>query len=108
MAVFAERVYALLRTVPRGKVTTYRELAEALGTRAYRAVGQALRCNPYAPRTPCHRVVSTDGRIGGFHGATEGPQVRRKVRLLAKEGVRVERGRIRGFERSLYRFTRRP
>ena len=65
---FNEKVYSLLKKVPKGKVTTYKVLAEKLGTKAYRAVGQAIRCNPYAPEVPCHRCVSSVGSIGGFMG----------------------------------------
>ena len=68
---FNERTYDLLKKVPKGKVTTYKALAEKLGTKAYRAVGQAMRCNPYAPKVPCHRVVKSDGSIGGFQGSIE-------------------------------------
>ncbi|MBI3026936.1 MGMT family protein, partial [Candidatus Woesearchaeota archaeon] len=49
---FNEKIYELLKKVPKGKVTTYKELAHSAGTRAYRAVGQAMRCNPYAPIVP--------------------------------------------------------
>ncbi len=91
---FHRRVYEQLLTVPRGKVTTYGDLAHALNSEAYRAVGQALRKNPCAPHVPCHRVVSSDGRIGGFNGQTEGPDVMRKITLLAAEGVQVTNGRI--------------
>ena len=52
MTTFAERTYDLLRTVPAGRVTTYKELAHALGTKAYRGVGQAMKRNPYAPEVP--------------------------------------------------------
>lgn len=52
MTSFADKAYALLRKVPRGRVTTYKEIAHALGTRAYRGVGQAMRRNPYAPQVP--------------------------------------------------------
>jgi methylated-DNA-[protein]-cysteine S-methyltransferase len=52
MKAFAERVYDLLRTVPEGRVTTYKLIANALGTKAYRGVGQAMRRNPYAPEVP--------------------------------------------------------
>jgi methylated-DNA-[protein]-cysteine S-methyltransferase len=104
---FADRVYTLLRQVPRGKVTTYKELARALDTRAYRAVGQALRCNPHAPRVPCHRVIASDGGIGGFHGETRGTHIRRKLALLEAEGVRFTEGKVRDLERRLYRFKRR-
>jgi methylated-DNA-[protein]-cysteine S-methyltransferase len=49
---FADRAYDLLRKVPKGRVTTYKEIAHALETRAYRSVGQAMRNNPYAPEVP--------------------------------------------------------
>ena len=52
MKTFAEKTYDLLRKVPRGRVTTYKEIALAMGTRAYRGVGQAMRKNPYAPEVP--------------------------------------------------------
>ena len=52
MKTFAEKAYDILRKVPRGRVTTYREIAHALGSKAYRGVGQAMRRNPYAPEVP--------------------------------------------------------
>ena len=52
MKSFSEKAYALLRKVPEGRVTTYKEIAHALGTRAYRGVGQAMKNNPYAPEVP--------------------------------------------------------
>jgi methylated-DNA-[protein]-cysteine S-methyltransferase len=85
---FNERVWALTARVPAGKVVTYADLAAALGTRGYRAVGNALNRNPYAPGVPCHRVVGSDGRLTGFAGGLP-----MKEQLLAAEGVRVTRGR---------------
>ncbi len=52
MKTFSDRTYDLLRKVPEGRVTTYKELAHALGVKAYRSVGQAMRKNPYAPEVP--------------------------------------------------------
>jgi methylated-DNA-[protein]-cysteine S-methyltransferase len=52
MKSFSEQIYALLRKVPKGRVTTYKELAHALGTRAYRGVGQVIKRNPHAPEVP--------------------------------------------------------
>ncbi len=52
MKTFADKAYDLLRKVPKGRVTTYKEIAHALETRAYRGVGQAMRRNPYAPVVP--------------------------------------------------------
>ena len=89
---FNEKVYALLKKVPKGKVTTYKALAEKLGTKAYRAVGQAMRCNPYAPNVPCHRVVSSDGSIGGFMGKknSDSKEVMKTINMLKKEDVYID------------------
>jgi methylated-DNA-[protein]-cysteine S-methyltransferase len=101
---FAQRVYDTLLRVPRGRVTTYKDLATAAGTRSYRAVGQALRCNPYAPRVPCHRVIASDGTLGGFNGETKGAALDRKRKLLESEGIRIADRRVVDFERSKHKF----
>ncbi len=100
MSSFNERVWKLCAQVPAGKVTTYQELANALGTTAYRAVGNALNKNPYAPRVPCHRVVKSDGTLGGFARGLEAKEI-----LLQKEGVRFTGGRVVGFEKKRFRFS---
>jgi len=85
MSEFQARVLKLVAMVPKGKVTTYKELARALGRpRAYRAVANALARNPFPVKIPCHRVVRSNGEIGGYR---LGPRL--KVKLLAKEGVEV-------------------
>ena len=89
---FADACYRVLTNVPEGRVTTYKAIARALNCRAYRAVGRAMNANPYAPDVPCHRVVNSDGSLGGF---AKGPAA--KVRLLKGEGIAVENGRIRDF-----------
>ena len=101
---FQQRVYDALRSIPRGRVTTYGVLAGHLGCRSAQAVGQALRRNPFAPEVPCHRVIAADLRIGGFSGAREGAQIARKLRLLASEGVRFdEQGKLADV-RQVYRY----
>jgi methylated-DNA-[protein]-cysteine S-methyltransferase len=87
---FQQKVYAACRRIPCGKVTTYGELAREIGCRSARAVGQALRHNPFAPEVPCHRVVRSDRSLGGFSGETDGPEVTRKRDRLLKEGVPFE------------------
>jgi methylated-DNA-[protein]-cysteine S-methyltransferase len=62
-------------------------LAKFLGCGSTQAVGQALRRNPFAPEVPCHRVISHTLHIGGYSGETEGPQLQKKLGLLAAEGV---------------------
>jgi methylated-DNA-[protein]-cysteine S-methyltransferase len=99
---FSERVYELLREVPKGKVTTYKALAARLDSKAYRAVGQALKNNPYAPEVPCHRVVRSDGSIGGFMGNTTGVEIKRKIQMLNAEGVEVKDGKIVDFKKYLF------
>jgi len=96
---FNEQCYALLRRILKGKVTTYKDLAQAMGTRAYRAVGNAMHTNPYAPRVPCHRVVKSDGSIGGFASGTK-----RKMQMLAAEGIKIREGKIVDFDRVRHRF----
>ena len=91
---FAERVYEVVRRIPEGKVLTYKEVGRRLNSRGYRAIGQALRCNPYAPSVPCHRVVASDGSLGGFMGEKSGKEIQKKITLLTKEGVEIIGGRI--------------
>lgn len=86
---FNERIWALTARIPRGKVTTYAALARKLGTKAYRAVGNAMNKNPYAPAIPCHRVVGSDGKLTGFAGGLP-----KKQRMLQEEGVAMVGQRV--------------
>ncbi len=86
---FNERCYEVLKKVPKGKVTTYKEIAKRLKSKGYRAVGNAMNKNPYAPRVPCHRVVCSDGKVGGFAHGTK-----KKIEMLRKEGVGIVNGKI--------------
>ena len=84
--------------IPKGKVSTYKRIAEKIGRpRAYRAVGNALHKNSLAPIVPCHRVVRSDG---GFGGDEKGAEARRK--LLEKEGIPIERGKVKLSEEILF------
>ena len=97
---FDQRCHDLLLQIPKGKVTTYREIAHALGTKAYRAVGQAMNRNPNLMKVPCHRVIKTNGEVGGYAGGLS-----RKIELLRQEGVDVtESGRI-DLSKFLYSFS---
>ena len=84
---FNEKVWALTARVPAGRVTTYRHIAEALKSKGYRAVGNALNRNPYASAVPCHRVAGSNGALTGFAGG-----LTKKQKLLAAEGVRLTAG----------------
>ena len=86
---FNQRCYELLKKVPSGKVTTYKALARALNTKTYRAVGRAMNKNPFAPHVPCHRVINSDGRLGGYaHG------LQKKITLLKNEGIEIKNDRV--------------
>ncbi len=81
---FFDKVYELVRKVPEGKVTTYGEIARALGTRDARRVGHALHANPSGDTTPCHRVVTKDGKLSesyAFGGSIE------QYAKLQEEGI---------------------
>jgi len=105
MKTFSDKVYDLLRKVPKGRVTTYKEIALALESRAYRGVGQAMKRNPYAPEVPWHRVVATSGRIGGFKGKTSGAAIQEKIKMLKDEGIEFYGERVKNFEDILFRFS---
>jgi len=98
MKSFSERLYEKLKKVPKGKVTTYKALAHALNSKAYRAVGTAMNKNPYAPRVACHRVINSSGRVGGFASGTKN-----KISLLKKEGIEIVNGKI-NLKKYLYKF----
>ena len=91
---FQQSVYNSLVRIPSGRVTTYARLAAAIGCRSPRAVGQALRRNPFAPKVPCHRVIASDLTPGGFNGARSGEDLERKLRRLKAEGVLFRDGRL--------------
>lgn len=82
---FQRRVYLALLDVPRGEVITYRQLAQLIGCRSAQAVGQALKRNPFAPAVPCHRVVASDGTLGGYKGKRSGTAIEHKRKLLDSE-----------------------
>ena len=89
---FQRKVYLELLKVPAGETITYGELARRIGCRSAQAVGQALKRNPFAPEVPCHRVVSSDGCLGGYCGHRDGPEIERKRQLLLQEGFNVDQG----------------
>ena len=96
---FNERCYKLLGEIPEGKVTTYKELARALGTKAWRAVGTAMAKNTHLISIPCHRVVRSDGTIGQYALGTD-----RKTELLSQEGVEISNGKVANLDRFIFRF----
>jgi methylated-DNA-[protein]-cysteine S-methyltransferase len=84
--------------IPKGKVSTYKRVAEKIGRpKSYRAVANALNKNPLWPIVPCHRVVGSDGSFGGPKRAAEGRRSR-----VAKEGIPIEKGKVKLSEEILY------
>lgn len=100
MPPFYEKCYAVLRKVPKGKVTTYEEIAKALHSKAYQAVGSAMHNNPYSPQVPCHRVVNSNGNLGGFAGGSK-----TKIQMLKEEGIEVKDNKIVDFKKRLFKFS---
>ncbi|MDP6641899.1 MAG: MGMT family protein [Candidatus Nanoarchaeia archaeon] len=96
---FYDKIYEKLKKVPKGRVTTYKLLAESVGSKAYRAVGRAMNKNPYAPIVPCHRVINSQGHLHGFARG-----LKKKKELLEKEGVKVKDDKVVNFKERLYKF----
>lgn len=95
---FQFAVWRACSRIPKGKVSTYSAIAKAIGNpNAVRAVGNALNKNPYAPRVPCHRVVCSDGCIGGY---AKGAKM--KIKMLRAEGVAIVCGRVADFKKKLF------
>lgn len=84
MQDFKTKVLEVVRQIPKGRVLTYKQVAEMTGRpRAYRAVGNILNEN-HNPNIPCHRVIRSNGQLGGYnHGR------KKKAELLKKEGVNL-------------------
>ena len=84
---FQIKVWNYLKKIPKGEVRTYLQVAKAIGKRkAHRAVANAVGKNPYPPKIPCHRVIRTDGSLGGYSGKGG---IKTKLRLLRSEKVDI-------------------
>ena len=95
-----EKIYKKLLQVPPGKITTYGELSRAVGfENGQRAIGQIMKKNPFPVIVPCHRVVKSDGTVGGYAYGSE-----RKKHMLSKEGLKINNDKISDFKKNLFRF----
>ena len=95
-----EKIYKKLLKVPKGQITTYGELAKAVGLKnGQRAVGKMMNKNPYPVIIPCHRVVMSTGKIGGY---AYGENV--KTKMLSDEGIEIINGSIENFDKKLFKF----
>ena len=98
--ISSTKVYRRLLQVPKGKVTTYGELAKAVGLKnGQRIIGMIMKKNPFPVIVPCHRVVKSDGKIGGY---AYGENV--KSRMLANEGIKIKDGKIIDFDKDKFYF----
>lgn len=100
MNSLARRAYKKLLEVPEGEVTTYGDLAKAVGLKnGQRVIGRIMNANPYPVIVPCHRVIKSDGSLGGYaHGNAI------KENTLRKEGVKIKNGKIKDFKKALHSF----
>ncbi|MCX6798183.1 MAG: MGMT family protein [Candidatus Falkowbacteria bacterium] len=98
---FQASVYKLISRIPSGKISTYQQVARGLkNPRAARAVGNALNRNPFAPEVPCHRIIKSNGAVGGFADGTK-----KKIAMLRKERVEIKKGKI-NLDKYLYVFPK--
>lgn len=100
LSSYQQAILRILAEIPKGKVTTYSDLAKELSVRdskwsprASRAVGTTMRNNPCGPQIPCHRVIKSDGTVGNFRGGEKGA-VDEKISMLRDEGVILVKGKI--------------
>ncbi|MDC0153614.1 MGMT family protein [Nitrosopumilus sp.] len=95
-----QKVYKKLLDVPKGKITTYGDLAKAVGLKnGQRLIGKIMNKNPYPVLVPCHRVVMSTGKIGGY---AYGEIV--KMKMLSDEGIEITNGKIESFDKNLFKF----
>jgi len=95
-----QKIYKKLLQVPKGQVTTYGELAKAVGLEnGQRAIGKIMNKNPYPVIIPCHRVVMSTGKVGGY---AYGKKI--KSNMLVKEGLKIQNGKILDWKNKVYRF----
>ncbi|MBN1502857.1 MGMT family protein [Candidatus Woesearchaeota archaeon] len=101
---FQESVYSIAQKIPAGRVSTYKEIARGVHCCSPRAIGQALKRNPYPIKVPCHRVICSNGKVGGYKGRTTRAAKNEKLRLLRREGILIVNGNIQNLSEILFRF----
>ena len=95
-----QKIYKKLLEVPKGQITTYGELAKAVGLKnGQRVIGKIMNKNPYPVIVPCHRVVMSTGKVGGY---AYGENI--KTKMLNDEGIQIKNGKILDLENRIYRF----
>ena len=95
-----QKIYKKLLDVPKGKITTYGDLAKSVGLKnGQRVVGKIMNKNPYPVIVPCHRVVMSTGKIGGY---AYGEHI--KTKMLNDEGIKIQNGKILDLKNKLFEF----
>lgn len=96
--MFSEKVLEITSKIPKRRVTTYKIIARCLGAKAYRAVGNILNKSYRGkPTVPCHRVVRSNGEVGGYAKGTK-----EKIRLLREEGIKIKDNKITDLKKYLW------
>jgi methylated-DNA-[protein]-cysteine S-methyltransferase len=99
---FQAQVYDQCKRIPKGQFSTYKSISDHIHS-SPRAVGQALKKNPFAPTVPCHRVIASDFTLGGFYGQMNDG---RKIEMLESEGVTFVDGKVSEHDRKkLFDFS---
>lgn len=96
---FNEKVWDLCKQIPKGKISTYSDIAHALNSKAYRAVGNALNKNKDPDRISCYKIIKSNGELGGYSLG-----LKEKIRRLKKDGIKIKNNRIINFDKVLYKF----
>jgi len=95
-----KKIYKKLIQVPPGKITTYGELSRAIGFKnGQRVIGQIMKKNPFPVIIPCHRVVKSNGEVGGYAYG-----INIKKSMLVKEGILIKNNKIKNFQKTFFRF----
>lgn len=92
-----QKLYKLVKKIPKGKISTYRDIAHALNTRSYRTIGKLLSKNT-SKEIPCHRIIMSSGLIGGYNKG-----IKQKIKLLKKEGIQIKNNKIK-LKKYLFKF----
>jgi len=98
METFSQKCLKILTQIPKGKITTYKEIAHTFNTRAYRAVGTAMSKNQFLNKYPCYKVVKQNGEVGKYVGSEN-----KKIELLKKDGIEIKNNKILNFEKVLFK-----
>ena len=104
ITTFRLKVLLQLLKIPRGRVSTYALLAESIKCNSAQAIGQALKLNPWAPEVPCHRIIKSNYYVGGFQGHSDGEYLTKKIKLLADEGVSIDKNGLLSDLNKIYSF----